>query len=410
MNEIFFYKIPKILLILIPLVLVSGPFLPDLFLSVIALLGLILLLKNKLIFNHKFFIFYFILFYLIILVSSLLSDNVIHSLDSSFFYFRYLFFTLGAYFIISSNKNIYDKIYYLISIVFIIFILHVYFLLIFKNILNLSYGLDADRISSFFGNELILGSYLSRIFPFYLAMFFYKERSKSEYIITFILFILVSSLIAISGERAAFFYLFMQSFIYFILLDISFKYKLFSLLSIVIIITALFTFNHTYKFRMIDTTINQIQNNNSSFKFFSSHHTQIYNTALKMFADSPIIGHGTKSFRLLCKDLKYKSGLKGCSTHPHNSYLQLLSETGILGFILIISLFLFIFYKFIKIFISKYFLYKYIHKYSNLEICLLTSLFITLWPFIPTGSFFNNWINVIYFMPVPFLLIEYDSK
>ena len=97
----------------------------------------------------------------------------------------------------------------------------------------------------------------------------------------------------------------------------------------------------------------------------------------------------------------------GCQTHPHNTYLQLLSETGLIGAIPIIILFLFISYLFIfslfKKIIKKDFLTDY-------QICLFVAVYITLWPFIPTGNFFNNFLNVIYFLPVGFILHQFNNK
>ena len=36
------------------------------------------------------------------------------------------------------------------------------------------------RISSFFGDELIMGSYLSRLFPILFALFLIKKKNKYE--------------------------------------------------------------------------------------------------------------------------------------------------------------------------------------------------------------------------------------
>ena len=57
-----------------------------------------------------------------------------------------------------------------------------------------------------------------------------------------------------------------------------------------------------------------------------------------MFKDKPILGHGPKSFREKCSQLDYYS-VRSCSTHPHNTFIQLLSETGIIGFALPFLLF-----------------------------------------------------------------------
>ena len=41
---------------------------------------------------------------------------------------------------------------------------------------------------------------------------------------------------------------------------------------------------------------------------------------------------------------------------------------------------------------------------TNYELCLLIAFFVTLWPIIPSGSFFNNWLNILYFFPLGFYL------
>ena len=42
---------------------------------------------------------------------------------------------------------------------------------------------------------------------------------------------------------------------------------------------------------------------------------------------------------------------------------------------------------------------------------LLFAIFLTLFPFIPTGNFFNNWLSCLYFIPIGFLLyVSYKEK
>ena len=54
------------------------------------------------------------------------------------------------------------------------------------------------------------------------------------------------------------------------------------------------------------------------------------------------------------------------------------------------------FYKFYKL--------KSLKKKKSLlgdaEVCLLIAMFLSLWPLAPTGNFFGNWNNVIYYLPV----------
>ena len=123
-----------------------------------------------------------------------------------------------------------------------------------------------------------------------------------------------------------------------------------------------------------------------------------------------IFCHGPKMFRKLCQLEKYNPD--GCSTHPHNIYIQLLSETGLIGTFFILSLFSFILFIFIYN-IAKFFNIKIVQNQFILtdpKVCLLASFFVTLWPFVPTGNFFANWTNCIMYLPLGFYLYEITKK
>ena len=89
-----------------------------------------------------------------------------------------------------------------------------------------------------------------------------------------------------------------------------------------------------------------------------------------------------------------------CNTHPHNFYIQLLAETGIIGFLFVFLLFIFLAYLIIKNFI--YLINKNPKRLSDSELVLLVGFFLTLWPLTTNGNFFNNWINLISFYPLGF--------
>ena len=42
----------------------------------------------------------------------------------------------------------------------------------------------------------------------------------------------------------------------------------------------------------------------------------------------------------------------------------------------------------------------------NPKNALLIAVFINLWPLIPTGNFFNNWLSMLYFIPISYYLFE----
>ena len=60
----------------------------------------------------------------------------------------------------------------------------------------------------------------------------------------------------------------------------------------------------------------------------------------------------------------------------------------------------------------KQFIYSMKNKriISDSEICLLCCFLISLWPFVPTGNFFNNFNSIIYFLPIGFYLSTRHKK
>ena len=75
-----------------------------------------------------------------------------------------------------------------------------------------------------------------------------------------------------------------------------------------------------------------------------------------------------------------------CNMHPHNYYLEILTETGVVGLILILTIFLIIIYKTLY---KKYFTDS-ILKF-NVTIVPFIFLFIAeIFPFKSTGSFFTT--------------------
>ena len=116
-----------------------------------------------------------------------------------------------------------------------------------------------------------------------------------------------------------------------------------------------------------------------------------------MFLDKPITGHGTKMFRYKCS-AKYSENQSklNCNTHPHNYYFQMLSENGFIG---LFFLFIMFFYFFINYF-KNLFLGD---RYKHLNLFILPNI-INLWPIIPHGNFFNNWISVTIFLSIGFYI------
>ena len=41
---------------------------------------------------------------------------------------------------------------------------------------------------------------------------------------------------------------------------------------------------------------------------------------------------------------------------------------------------------------------------TDYQVCLLSGFLITLWPLTPNGNFFNNWLMIVYSLPIGFYL------
>ena len=141
---------------------------------------------------------------------------------------------------------------------------------------------------------------------------------------------------------------------------------------------------------------------------FSNRHESHFKSAFLMFRENPIFGVGPKLFRVMCDEEKYEIDRWSCSTHPHNTYVQLLAETGLVGILFIlIPVFFFIKQVLMQI-VSK--IKKKKLPLSDYQICIIAAFFITLWPIAPSQNFFNNWISIIYYLPVGFMLHSFYKK
>ena len=126
--------------------------------------------------------------------------------------------------------------------------------------------------------------------------------------------------------------------------------------------------------------------------------------AILIFRHNPILGSGYKSFRNECSNPiyndRYKNSLDkrhfdGCTTHPHNYYLEILSELGAIGLLF----FIYVIIKIIFVSIKNIFTdHENSTNYKVLTIFLLTFFF----PLKPTGSFYTNFNLIMFFFTLTY--------
>ena len=402
LDVIFF----SILVILLPFALLTGPALPDIFISLVAIYFLIKSLIYKKLHYYKNPIFIGFLFFSIYgIFRSLFYESAWLSLsnEGSLFYFRYIFFVLGVWYLLDCNK-------YLVKCLFIVSL--ICFLIIcldgisqhFSDITYYKKNKFESRLTILFWNEPILGRYISymSIFVFFL-IYENFQKTKITIVLSIVLLVIAEITIFLSGERAPFFNIILFNILCLIFIPNYKIYRLFGIFLSAIIIFSILNISTGTKNRMIDQTIDQVSQNKLPYMPYSPHHEAHYISSIKMFLDNPFFGIGTNTFRFECKKIRYQYEKQSCSSHPHNYYIQILAEMGIFGFLAIIAFFFYLSYFILRQF---FFLINNTNQ-KNIPFNIILShivLFVYWWPLIPHMSFYNNWNNVFMMLPLGFLM------
>lgn len=406
----------KYLLLSLPVLLISGPLLPEIATCIIFFLIIHKIIKKEIKHFNKAFIYGFLSFYFFIVVGSLLSDYVLLSATKTGFYIRFLTLTLSFYYILNNSNNFLILLKNILLIIFFILIFDGYYQYFFyENIIGLS-NENKLRISSFFGKELIYGSFLSKFLPILIGLLIFFHKDNIDKVLTYLIICLSIIAIYISGERASFILTLVSLIIILMSTNFFYKSKYYIFLLIILSLSIIISSNQELRNKWQTTISNTIFNFSNKivvedkkyFLILDKKYTYMGLSAIKMFNDKPILGHGVKSFRFNCKKEPYQidefdnyNFRLNCGNHPHNTYIQLIAETGIVGFGFIIFFFIFILFSLLKSFFSNQ--KKNFPNAFDLRICILSCIFINLFPFTTTGSFFNNWLSILYFFPIGFL-------
>ena len=348
-----------------------------------------------------------ILFFLLTLLTSFINNidlyynNEIFAKDftiiiKSLSYLRYLALYLIIRFLIE-RKILNFKYFFISCFLFSIFVsFDIFYQLTFgKDI----FGFEASgrKLSGPFDDELIAGSYLQRfsLFSFFLfPIFFNIETKKFIKFLIPLLFIVFFSAIIISGNRMP-----LILFILGISALLVFQKETRKYMPIFIIVFSLafiliFKLNSTVRhnfmnfYKQIDGIAKTSILNKTEEINLHSNYSKEFSTFYDTWLMNKYIGGGIKSFRYYCHARPNidKNSKFICNMHPHNYYLEILTETGIFGFLIIASIFLIIFYI---SFFKKYFTnskLKHNHIITPFMVLFLTEVF----PIKSTGSFFTT--------------------
>lgn len=412
-----FLYLPISLLFLFPLAFVAGPAILEIFsfLVIVSILIQNFFDKKKIYFFQNIVKFIFC-FYLYIFFLSLFKNSLIEVFTDHFFYFRFLLFSICVCYLINTYPGILKNFLFFFLITYLFIITDQFYQFSFgKNLLGFEVN-TVNRYSGMFGSELILGSYLSRLFPFLFGLIYISDLKNKKIILALISIVTVIS-VFISGERTALGLLFLSLFLIFIKKDLR-KLSIYVIIFTTLLLTFISYFNKSQRYRIFiepfhqmsllkpmiikkysDVSTNYEDENLQKFHIFSEHHHEHYITAYNMFMNNILFGVGPDNFRVECNNQLYAFGKDPCSTHPHNLLLQILSETGLIGFIFFIIAFYYVLREILKRYNRSMISLK-----DELQYFILISFFINLWPFFPSGNLFNNWVSFIIYFPLGFYL------
>ena len=319
------------------------------------------------------------------------NDLYLDHLLKSFYFLRYLIMFLAISKLI--EKNEFNTNIFFISCAFFSFIVavDVIFQTIFKiNIFG--YPLINNRASSFFKGELIAGGYLQKFILFFILIFSIKKKFKNLNLIIILSIIFLIPII-LTGNRMPTI-LYMISILLILILEKKFKNLI---LTFIILSCIIFSFANFGSNKRLQTDLkvffsNSINIINNAPKLFIYNkldneyvwHTGYliqFNSGVQQWKQNKFFGRGLKSFRINCSYVKYQT----CSSHPHNYFIEIMLDMGVLGLSLIYLVF------FIA---SKNFLQIY-SKEKNLNsrltcVIFFILIFLEFLPLRSSGSFFTT--------------------
>ena len=398
--KLFFYSFPIILLFPSGYITVH--------VTLLTIASLILIYKKNI--KIKLFIIDYLIF-LLFFLSIISTLKNIATLDNVIFIKSLLDLRVAIFFLIIksllSNKIVNLKLLSIITLLssvllsFDIFLQH----LIGHDIFG--FKPFEGRYNGFFEHEAIAGSYIQKHFCLSLLSVFLIDFKKITkiFIITFIINILGLGILLSLDRMPFIIFIFIIVILFFLMRN--YRIIFFSNVIIISLLFASFFKNYEvissrYQYFNRDININKILDKPYINKFikspeniieeksknnnlFHGDYSKLYHAAYLVFLKNYIIGSGVKSFIYECIKLPYDKNSISCNNHPHNLYLEILVNLGLLG----MSIFIIFLYLTINKIVKSLF-EKNINSTQRITLILFLTFFIAeLLPLRSYGSVFQ---------------------
>ena len=423
-----------------PISFILGSLIVNLNLSLICILGIYHLKSKILTTKINFALKIIFLFFLIIFISTLISfikttylygydNSVLERLFKSILFFRFFLFLLIIYFLCKFNVLNLRYFFFVaaFSSILVSLDLILQYLLGFNTIGLKSFGFSN---TGFFGQEKIAGGYILRFsfFSIFLLVFLFQSKKYIKNFSSVAIICILASGMLFSGNRMPIVLFLFGLCLLFVFKPGFKKIVSVSFVALFLLFQLIINTNDSYKKYIYNAYKSYYQSVNSIIPLFSKTyvtHAKVENiekdvsvkskkifyevkfdsmqkrvllASIETWKQNKIFGNGIKSFRGDCWELEKrpdtymgedlhpdKKNLL-CSTHPHNYYFEILTETGIVGLVIIIIIalmFLIYIYKNLK----------FLNDVSYEKAILLASIISLILETIPlrsTGSIFTS--------------------
>ena len=401
--------LPIFLIIFFPISLLLGSAIINISTIILSIFFLYESLKNKnFSFINNFYFKLLFIFFLSLIINIFFSNHVHLDFSRQIGFLRFIFFVFALDFFLNYQSGKFKN--FIFKSWFIIFII-VTFDLLFEFIFGFnSLGFKSympGRLAGFLGEELKIGNYYFGFILLSISYLFYNNKKYKFNLLIIISFLIMGFLI---GERSNFIKIFLSISIFLFFLEKpKFQTKLLSLLSVALLIILITIFNQNIKTRALQI-LEPVKDNGIINYIKNSHYGAHYHTAISIFNNNKLFGVGLKQFRYESNKTEYDENKNNIynrdnwSTHPHQIHFEILSETGIFGYLIFIFFFISILFKSIK---------NYQKKSNKYLLSSIIFIIISLLPLLPSGSFFTTFSASIFWLNFGVMLSlqnEYKKK
>lgn len=293
----------------------------DIYISTVALTFLIRSLKRR---DSAWLKFFWVkstfIFWGVCLLSAMLSADPSYAMGEAFIWIRFPLFAMATAFWLGVDKRL----------LFLMLFSTASALLLMCGILAAELAIEGFRPRlSWPYDDLVPGNYLTKVglpvIVFSTALSLSMKGPKALLVGGFCL--LVMGMTMMTGERINFLIMSCASLLTIFIWESSWKKRFLFIGLISIFPVAISILFSDVLNRYVIEFVNELP------IYKGSQYYDAMAPAWLIFEQFPILGIGPGNFRYLCADIIMPNLGYPCKNHPHNFYLQILSETGFLGFV-----------------------------------------------------------------------------